>query len=386
MPTQKLDAAFCLAATCRPGRKKTDYYDTVTTGFVLEVRASGGKTYCLRYSDPNGRQRQLKIAGFEDVTFAQAQKKAKKLRSEVVMEGDPAARKERKKAVPTYAELAKRHIDHAKTYLKRPENTEAVINNHLVARWGKLRLDEITEEDISKWLGEKRQTLAPATVEKLRVTLGRSFELGRRWKIPGAELNPARGVPRFRFDNARERYLSASEAQRLVAACESSSNPQLKPIVQLLLYTGARKTELLTAKWAHVNLEQRFWLIPDSKTGKARRVPLSGPAVAVIEGLVEIDGCPWLLPNPLTLKPYSCIKRAFATARKEAKLSGVRIHDLRHSAASAMINAGVDLFAVGRILGHADHQSTMRYAHLANDTLMKAVEAGAAGILQGEAA
>ena len=113
-------------------------------------------------------------------------------------------------------------------------------------------------------------------------------------------------------------------------------------------------------------------------------MPLSQPALDVIGELVQVKGCPWLLPNPLTLKPYNTIKRAWATARQEAGLPDLRIHDLRHSAASFMVNSGVDLFAVGRILGHADHQSTMRYSHLANDTLMKAVEAGAAKL--GEAA
>jgi site-specific recombinase XerD len=71
------------------------------------------------------------------------------------------------------------------------------------------------------------------------------------------------------------------------------------------------------------------------------------------------------------------IKHAWQTARSEARLSDLRIHDLRHSAASFMINSGVDLFAVGRVLGHANHASTMRYSHLANDTLLAAVEAGA---------
>lgn len=378
MPKRKLDAACCLAATCQYGKKKTDYWDTETTGFVLEVRSSGGKTYYLRYIDPNQRQRQIKIARFEDITFAQAKKAAQRLRSEVVLDGNPAERKERKKAIPTYAQLAKQHIEHARTYQKRPENTEAVINGHLIPKWGKYRLDEIKQQDIAKWLAEKRKEYAPATVEKLRMTLGRSFELGRRWDIPGAETNPVRGVPRKKFDNARERYLSATEARRLLEACERSYNPQLKAIVSLLLLTGARKSELLLAKWEHIDLERRSWLIPDSKTGRARRVPLSGPAVQVIKRLVQIPGCPWLLPNPETLKPYNTIKRAWATARAEAKLTGLRIHDLRHSAASFMINNGVDLFTVGRILGHADHQSTMRYSHLANDTLMAAVEAGAA--------
>lgn len=378
MPKLKLDAAVCAEATCPYNKKKVDYWDIGTTGFLLECRASGGKTYALRYVDPHGRQRQVKIGRWEDITFAAAQKVAKRLRAEVVMAGNPAETKAQKRAVPTYAALAQKHMDHARTYLKRPENTEAVLNTHLLPRWGDLRLDEIKPADVSKWLGEKRQEFAPATVEKLRMMLGRSFELARQWEIPGSETNPVRSVPRFKFDNARERYLTKEEAQRLLKACEESSNPQLWAIVSLLLYTGARKSELLYAKWEHVDLAARSWLIPDSKTGKARRVPLSRPAVAVIEGLVQIPGCPWLVPNPETLKPYSTLKHAWGTARRAARLQGLRIHDLRHSAASFMANAKVDLLTIGKVLGHADYQSTMRYSHLANTTLMNAVEAGAA--------
>ena len=84
------------------------------------------------------------------------------------------------------------------------------------------------------------------------------------------------------------------------------------------------------------------------------------------------------MPNPKTKKPYDCIKGAWDRVRVAAGVPDVRIHDLRHSAASFMINAGVDLYAVGRVLGHADHKSTMRYSHLANETLLAAVEAGAA--------
>ena len=138
--------------------------------------------------------------------------------------------------------------------------------------------------------------------------------------------------------------------------------------------------ELLMAKWQHVDVERKAWHIPDSKTGKARYVPLSQAAIAIVDRLPKWDKCPWLIANPKTRKPYTDIKHAWDTARAEAGLPGLRLHDLRHSAASFMINAGIDLYAVGRVLGHADHQSTMRYSHLANDTLMKAVEAGAAGL------
>jgi integrase len=379
MPKAKLDATFCLTAQCAAGKKKTDYWDTITTGFVLEARAGGGKTYALRYFDQSGRQRQHKIGRFEDISFDKARKTAKRLRSEVVLGGDPAGKKEEKRAIPTFAALAEQHLAHAKTYQRSYTTTEMYMLRHIVPRWGKLRLNEIQQQDVAKWLAEKAEEgLAPATVEKIRVIFSRSFELGSRWSIPGCVKNPVKGIPRRKFSNARERFLTTIEAERLRKAVEASANPQLRNIVGLLLLTGARVSELLHAQWRHVDLDRRAWLIPISKTGQSRYVPLSQAAIDIIEQLPTFKDCPWLVPNPETLKPFVTLKRAWDTARKEAGLHDLRIHDLRHSAASFMINAGIDLFAVGKVLGHADHKSTMRYSHLANDTLLAAVEAGAA--------
>jgi integrase len=266
-----------------------------------------------------------------------------------------------------------------KSYQRRPGNTEAVLRVHVVPEWGTRRLDEITTPAVALWLGKLRDRgLKPSTVEKIRIIFNRSFELAIKWQTKGVTHNPVRGIPRPKFNNARDRFLSSEEAGRLLEACAASLNPQLRNIVGLLLLTGARKRELLDAKWEHINLDRKVWFIPTSKTGKSRHVPLSQQALEVIAQLPRFEGCEWLVPNAATLKPYVDIKHPWDTAREAAGLEGLRIHDLRHSAASFMINAGIDLFAVGRILGHADHQSTMRYSHLANETLMQAVEAGAA--------
>lgn len=149
-------------------------------------------------------------------------------------------------------------------------------------------------------------------------------------------------------------------------------------IIDLLLYTGCRVRELLDARWENVDLERRVWFIPTSKTGKSRHVPVSQAAVDAVAAPPRFKDCPWLVPNPDTLQPFVSIKHAWQGPRKAAGLPGSRIHDLRHSAASFMLNSGVDLFAVGKVLGHASYQSTQRYSHLANDTLLAAVEAGAA--------
>ena len=377
MPKAKLDHTFCLSAQCEDGRKKTDYYDEAITGFVLECRSTGGKTFYLRYQDAGGRQRQHKIAAYGDLSVAEVRKEAQRLRSAVVLGSDPAAVKTETRAVPTYGEFVGRHLDHAKTYQRSYETTEMYVRRHILPRWHRVRMSDITKADVAQWLADKTsEGLALATVEKIRVTLGRSFSLAMEWDVPGVTRNPTIGIRRPPINNARNRYLNVAEAKRLQAAVAESRNTQLKYIVGLLLLTGARVSELLDAEWRHIDLERRAWLIPTSKTGKPRHVPLSQAAIDLIAQVPRFGDCRYLLPNPTTLKPFTEIKHAWQAARDKALLPGLRIHDLRHSAASFMINAGIDLFAVGRVLGHADHKSTMRYSHLANDTLLAAVEAG----------
>jgi integrase len=378
MPKIKLDHLSVSTAQCQPGKAKTDWYDTTVTGFVFERRSSGGGTYYFRFSDAAGRQAQFKIGGEGDITFASAKKRAVQLRSEVVMGGDPRAKRAEAKSIPLYKELSAMHLAEAKLTQRSYSTTEMYVRLHIGPRWNKVRLTDIDTRSVSQWLGEKRaEGLAPATVEKIRVIFGRSFELGARWGIPGSEKNPTRGVARRPLCNSRQRFLSSEEATRLRAAVAQSQNPQLQHIVGLLLLTGARVRELLDARWEHVDVERRSWLIPVAKT-KPRHVPLSAAALAIIEALPRVKDCPFLVPNLDTLKPFVSIKHSWQRAIRVAKLPGLRIHDLRHSAASFMVNSGVDLFAVGKVLGHASYQSTQRYAHLANDTLLAAVEAGAA--------
>ena len=379
MPKIKLDHLSVAAAQCQPGKAKTDWYDTTIPGFVFERRSSGGGTYYFRFSDAAGRQAQFKIGGEADVSFAAAKKRAVQLRSEVVMGGDPRAKKAEAKSIPLYKELSAMHLADAKLTQRSYSTTEMYVRRHIIPKWGKVRVNDIDSRGVSSWLADKRaEGLAPATCEKLRILLGRSFQLGARWGILGCDKNPTRGVSRKPLNNARERFLTAEEAARLREAVAASQNTQLQHIVGLLLLTGARVRELLDAKWSDVDVERRSWLIPTSKTGKPRHVPLSTPALAIIDALPRFETCPWLVPNPETLKPFVSIKHGWQRAIKVAKLPGLRIHDLRHSAASFMVNSGVDLFAVGKVLGHASYQSTQRYAHLANDTLLAAVEAGAA--------
>ncbi|MEA1084219.1 site-specific integrase [Sphingomonas sp. CD22] len=380
MPKATLTASFVLTAPCEHGKSKTDYYDSVTTGFCLEVRSTGGRTYYLRFADAGGRQRQHKIGRAEDISFAVARKAAQRLRSEVVMGGDPAAKKAEARAVPTYAALAAMHLADAKLHQRSYDTTRGYMTLHVVKRWGRTRLNEIDGRAVAQWLADKRaEGLAPATVVKIKAIFGRSFELGARWGIPGCERNPVRGIQLKPLNNARQRYLSADEAGRLLAAAERSRNPLLAPVVGLLLLTGMRVSELLSTRREHVDVDRRTLFVPTSKTGRSRYVPLAQAALDIIDRLPKKDGTVFLFPSPKCPATHlTTIKHGWQTARDAANLPGLRIHDLRHSAASFMVNSGVDLFAVGKVLGHANVASSARYSHLAQDTLLAAVEAGAA--------
>ncbi len=382
MAKAKLSAAFALTAQCEPGRKKQDYYDDGTTciGLVLEVRSSGGKTWHLRFENAQGRQCQVKLAKLEDATFDQVRRKARQLRSEVTLGGDPAATKAAIKAIPQYAELATQHLADAKLHQRSYDTTEGYMRLHILPKWGKIRLTEIDGRAVAHWLADKRaEGLAPATVVKIKAIFGRSFELGARWGVPGCERNPVRGIQSKPLNNARERYLTSAEATRLLTAAEKSRNPQLAAVVGLLLLTGMRVSELLSTRWEHVDVERRTLHVPTSKTGRSRHVPLAQAAVGIIERLPKAEGAVFLFPSPKDPKRHlTTIKHGWQTARDIASLPGLRVHDLRHSAASFMVNSGVDLFAVGKVLGHANVASSSRYAHLSQDTLIAAVEAGAA--------
>ena len=131
-----------------------------------------------------------------------------------------------------------------------------------------------------------------------------------------------------------------------------------------------------------MDLARRLWRIPISKTGKARHVPRSDGVIQLLHTVPRFPGCPFVVPNPKTLRPYVSIFCAWNKSRTAAGLPEVRIHDLRHSFASFLINAGRSLYEVQKILGHIHIRTTQRYAHLSQDTLLAATNAAvdAAGI------
>jgi integrase len=250
----------------------------------------------------------------------------------------------------------------------------STLRVHLLPGLGNRAMDEIKRVDMvalqQLWL---RQGYARSTVNKVLMLLRCMYNLAIRWEVPGVTVNPTKDVAMLPVDNHRQRFLTEKEAETLMAAVRSSVNPVLEPIVSMLLLTGARKREVLDARWDDIDWERRLWKIPHTKAGKARYVPLSAAALEFLENRHSRSGRnAFIFPNPKTGQPFVKIFYCWDTARQQAGLPELRIHDLRHSFASFLINGGRSLYEVQQLLGHRNSQMTQRYAHLAHETLLDA--------------
>lgn len=376
MPVLKLDALTVQGLSCTPGKAKEVYRDTAITGFIVEVFASGAKTYALKYRDQNDAQRQFKIGHVGDLSFAEAKKEAIRVKSRVVVGKNPSVERKVDRTVPTVAQLSERYLEHVRSYKRSADIDERYLRLHILPKFGKRRINQLDRVEILEWLNANvKDGYAQATVNRWQVILAHMLRMAKVWDIAGSETNVLEGVKQKDPGNMVERFLTPDETRRLRRAVEESPNPLLAPIVALLLLTGCRKRELLDAKWDEFRLDQELWRIPTTKTGKPRHVPLSDDAVAVLQALPRHKGCPYVVPSPKTMKPFTSIYTSWNHARIAAGLPDVRVHDLRHSMASNMANSGQSLYVIGSILGHSQPRTTMRYAHLSNEALHKAANA-----------
>jgi integrase len=369
-----LTAQLIKTSDCPADKKKIELFDAASKGLSLEVRATGGRTYYRRYRDSRGRIRQVKLGDERDLSLADARILSDKVGRQVAMGEDPLEQKQIARTVPTFADfIADQYTPYIKSYKRSWDTDASLLKNHLLPRFGKKYLDEITRQDIVKMHADRKASGAAAgSANRLLIMMRYIYNLTLRWEVPGIKSNPCKGIPLLEENNKLERYLSVEEAQKLYEAVCKSENTMLKYIVPMLILTGARKREVLDAKWTDFDLSRRAWRIPITKSGKARHVPLSDGALTLLATMPRKTDCEWAFANPETGKPYVSIFYAWNTARKSIGLSDVRMHDLRHSFASLLINSGRTLYEVQHILGHTQVKTTQRYAHLSQDTLLAA--------------
>jgi integrase len=342
---------------------------------MLEVRSSGGKTYYQRYTDERGRERQFKIGPADVLSLRQARQRAKQIKAEAILGSDPQRSREERRSIPTLqAFVDERYLPFIRTYKRSWKTDETVLRIHVLPVLGHNFLDEITAHLIVQLaMSMKTADYAPGTVARVVIILRYVFNLARKWGVLRSFENPARSVP-IPPDVQRSRYLNDAELSRLVASIHADENTTAAKAILLLLLTGARRNEVTYARWDYIDWTHQTLFVPQSKNGRSRYIRLNSAALELLRSVEPIEGNPYVFPAASTGRPMPHLFFPWDRIRKRAAVTDLRLHDLRHSFASFLVNQGEDLHVVQKLLGHLSARSTQRYAHLSPQRLGKAVE------------
>ncbi len=378
MAKQKLTQKFVERIT-PPKTGKADYFDTETQGLLLRVMASGVKTFSCRYRDLRGKQVERKLGNAKALKLSDARQLFMDIQVKLARGEDLFEERRALKKVPTFADfVAQSYLPHVKGYKRSWQMDDALLRNHVLPIIGPFYLDDIKRQHIVDLLSAHRLKHAPASTNRIMILIRYIFNCALKWEVEGLSRNPTSGIEQYPMNNKRQRYLNDEEAARLFESLATSPNPLLPYIVAMLLLTGARKREVLDAKWQDFDTHQRLWRIEFNKSGKTRYVPLSDSVLVLLDKIPRLEGNEYVFPNPKTQQPFYGVFNSWNSARKRAGLSDVRMHDLRHSFASYVINQGHSLYEVQHLLGHTQVSTTQRYAHLTQDSLLNAANSAAA--------
>ena len=244
------------------------------------------------------------------------------------------------------------------------ESNRHLLNRYILPFFGDLRLADIAPADVRRWFDSMSAT--PANANRALPALSVMMTQAELWKLRPQGSNPCRKIRRYPA-RPRERFLSLEELKRLGFVLDHADDTQAAAAVRLLLFTGARSSEITGLKWDWIRGTRA--VLPDSKTGP-KTIQLPPPARAVLQSLPRASA--YVFPHPTGSGPMRDLKYRWPKLRALAGLEDVRLHDCRHTYASHAVMSGLDLYTVGRLLGHADTASTERYAHLADEHVRKA--------------
>lgn len=264
------------------------------------------------------------------------------------------------------------YLPHARLRKRSWQLDAKIETKHISPYFGNMQISEIRQTDVEEWLNSLlAHGYAPTSCNRFLAVLKIAFAMAESRGLTAE--SPCRNTRPFRKSNQSERYLSKKEAGMLMAALAKSEKQEAKAI-RLIMLTGARKSEILKARWENVSFERRMLTVPLSKSNRPRHIILSNAALSILQEMRSHKTGQWLFPGRNPDKPLSDIFLFWNGLRKELGLQDVRVHDLRHSFASFLVNAGHSLYEVQKLLGHNDPRTTMRYAHLGQDSLVVAAE------------
>ena len=371
MPRVNLTAR--LARETKPQTKDTILFDKALPGFGLRIHPSGRKVWILQ-TRIEGRSRRIVIAGYAEMRLAEARRRACELLARIRAGLNPAEDIQKEKRAPTFRAFTEEYLRRCEPQWK-PSGRKTVriyLNARLLPAFGKIPLDRIGPEDVAAWFdaaSKDKPGAANRAFEILRAMMFRAEEWGMRER----GTNPCIGIAKNPGMKVA-RYLDTDELARLGRALDAYEArwPDAVAAIRLLALTGCRRSEVLNLRWR--NIGEDTLNLEDSKTGP-RAVPLGIIARAQIEVLPRPrDQNAFLFPRYAHGKGEHSFCTCWRAVCADAKLGSLRLHDLRHTAASQAVMAGENLPLVSKLLGHRRHETTAGYAHLADAHLVEAAE------------
>lgn len=269
----------------------------------------------------------------------------------------------------TLADVLTRYRDEI-TATKRCADTERCsVDAFLRSKLARMRLDRLTPADVTAHRDMRLRSVKPSTIVRELGWIQHAIDIAMHdWQQHLPNGNPVKQVRRPRIDNRRERRLQAGEWERLMQAAHGRANPLMPSLLTLALQTAMRRGELLAMEWRHVDLQRCTVLLPRTKNGHARTVPLTREAVSTLATLPRTDTrCLPMSANAVRL--------AFERVRAQADIADLTLHDIRHEATSRFVERGLSLAQVQMVTGHRDLRMLMRYTHLAVDDIVTALHA-----------
>jgi integrase len=310
----------------------------------------------------NGKK--VTFRGFGGYTKDEARNELSRIRLEKLNEKRGLKRPGNGEPIP-FGDFAKEFLElYAKQNKKSWTRDETSLNSLLPFLKGET-LQSIGPEKVERYKAKRRAEVEPSTVNREIACLKTIFNKAVEWgKI---EKNPLQLVKKFKEASGRERILNIEEARRLIEC----ASPSIRLVLIVALNTGMRRNEILSLKWRDVDFVKGFILIDNSKSGKSRKIPMNATVFDILHDLPHTSE--YVFFNPKTKTHIKDIKTAFSGACRRAEIKGLRLHDLRHTALSKMVEAGIDLVTVSKIAGHSSIQMTMRYSHPTPENMRKAV-------------
>ena len=378
----RIDALKYEGAKLTHGHSRDIRWDDETSGLGVRIYPSGKKHFVLSYRI-KGRKRLYTIGKYGDpFTLEMARKKAAKLKGAIIDGEDPLRHRQEERAAPTVKELARKYLsDHAERH-KRPASVKedrAMIDRIILPRLGSRKVADVSYTDIDALHAKLKAT--PYRANRVVALLSKMFSLAStRWRDwSRLDHNPAKGIERYP-EEGRERYLSPPELGALTTALGNHPNQSIANAIRLLILTGARRMEVLAAKWDQFDLQEGVWVKPSAHTKQKRehRVPLNAPALQLLTGMKadaegeEADDGEFVFPGRGSTGHIRVIRKVWTSVCEEAGITGCRVHDLRHTFASILASSGLSLLVIGGLLGHTQQATTKRYAHLQDDPLREA--------------